>query len=104
MHLFRQHTESALFASDLKFHISSLTTDDITSSLKYLRPEPIGGAKPEESLQILNFKLDAMVSNYRLKLRELIDKASNSDVNAERNICLALYFVSYFHLKNQSCQ
>ena len=84
-------TESALFASDLRFHISSATTDDISSTFKYLKPDTLGGQKPDEALSILNMKLSAMVVKYRTVLRQLIDNALTTDVNAEVNLSVALY-------------
>ena len=91
MFIFRQLTESALFASDLRFHISSATTDDISSTFKYLKPDTLGGQKPDEALSILNMKLSAMVVKYRTVLRQLIDNALTTDVNAEVNLSVALY-------------
>lgn len=78
MFIFRQHSESALFASDLRFHISGLTTDDISSTFKYLKPSSFGGQKPEEALSILNMKLHVLIDEYRFKLEELINRAKNN--------------------------
>ena len=69
-----------------------------------MKSEPLGGTKPDEALSILNLKLSNMVEDFRLKLRELIANSSLEDLNAELNICVALYFCSYFHIKNASCR
>ena len=65
--MFRQHTEAALFASDLKFSITSGTSDDFVSSLKYFS-QPKFGQAPEEALIILNVKLSQMLQKFRTKL------------------------------------
>ena len=104
MFMFRQHTEAALFASDLKFHISSSTTEDIQSTFKFMKPEPIGGTKPDEALSILNMKLQSMVAQFKEVLNSHITQSQATDMSAEMNICVALYFTSYFHLKNISCR
>lgn len=106
MFLFRQHTEAALFASDLKFHISSATTEDIHTSLKFAKADALSGAKPDEALSILNMKLTAMQKTFKGKLRTLIDSLQTEpmDLNIETNVCVALYLASYFHIKNPSCR
>lgn len=103
MFLFRQHSEAALFASDLKFHISAATTDDIQTSLKFAKGDPFSGAKPDEALAILNMKLTSLTRHFKTALKALIQD-QQEDMNAETNICVALYVASYFHFKNASCQ
>ena len=43
MFVFRQHSEAALFASDLSFHISGSSTDDIASAMRCMRPDNMSG-------------------------------------------------------------
>lgn len=109
MFMFRQHTEAALFASDLKFHISASTTEDVQSSVRLLKPDAISGAKPDEALTILNFKLSRMVQDFKRKVKVLledlqVDDTYSYDFNIATNLAVAIYFASYFHLKNQACR
>lgn len=106
MFLFRQHTEAALFASDLKFHISCATTEDIQSSLKFAKGDPFSGAKPDEALTILNMKLTTMTRTFKGLLKSLIEElgSDSSDFTLETNVSVALYMASYFHVKNLSCR
>ena len=71
--IFRQHTEAALFASDLHFHISGATTDDITNSLSYLKPDSLNGQKPQEALLVLNMRLHAMIDKFKALFQDFID-------------------------------
>ncbi len=70
---FRQHSESTLFASDLRFSISKQTTDDIQSTFKFLKQDQNGGQKPDEVLEVLNQKLKKMVFKYSEVLKNLIE-------------------------------
>lgn len=69
MFVFRQHTESALFASDLRFEISGKNTEDIQSNIL-----KSGGplCESDEALSILNMKLKVLVSKFKAKLQALI--------------------------------
>jgi hypothetical protein len=58
MFIFRQHSEAALFASDLKHSIALHTSDDTFANFKIHNAQPLGAsAKPDEALNILNLKL-----------------------------------------------
>jgi len=52
----------------------------------------------------LNMKLHAMVDKFKGILTDFIKSSPESDIDAESNIVVALYFVSYFHPKNTSCR
>jgi len=49
-------------------------------------------------------KLHVLLDEYRAKFEEMIEKAklnpSNPDDSADLNLAVALYFCSYFHIKN----
>ena len=66
MFLFRQHTEAALFASDLKHTIANHTTDDTLYGMRIIKGQPLGSSpKPDEALVILNLKLGQLLDKYR---------------------------------------
>lgn len=78
MFTFRQHSEAALFASDLKFSISNnQSVDDVNSTFgRFLNANAaLGGNKPEETLVILNMKLSKIVSRYKQKMQAMVQLA-----------------------------
>jgi hypothetical protein len=101
---FRQHSESTLFASDLRFSISKSTTDDIQNTFKFLKQDQNGGQKPDEVLEVLNQKLKKMVNKYSDVLKYFIENQTSDDFSGKINVCVALYFASYYHIRNLSCR
>jgi len=47
-----------------------------------------------------------MLARYKEELRQLIEEANcdSSEFSGEINVCVALYFASYFQIKNLSCR
>jgi hypothetical protein len=83
MFIFRQHSEAALFASDLNFHISSASTDDIASAMRCARSENLSGQKPNQALVVLNMKLHAMVDKFKDLLEKYIARVRADPENED---------------------
>jgi hypothetical protein len=87
-----------LFACDLKYKLC----DDQMGN--FYKNDP--GYKSDESLILLNNKMSQIISKFQDKLQVLIEegKRDKFDVSADDNVAVALYFATYFHTKNKSCQ
>ena len=69
-----------------------------------MKQDQNGGQKPDEVLEVLNQKLKKMVTKYSDALRLFIENRTSDDFSGKINVCVALYFASYYHIKNLSCR
>jgi len=65
-----------------------------------LKQDQNGGQKPDEVLEVLNQKLKNMVTKYSDALKYFIENQTSDDFSGKINVCVALYFASYYHIKN----
>lgn len=69
-----------------------------------MKQDQNGGQKPDEVLEVLNQKLKKMVTKYSDLLKYFIENQTSDDFSGKINVCVALYFASYYHIKNLSCR
>ena len=69
-----------------------------------MKQDQNGGQKPDEVLEVLNQKLKKMVTKYSDALKHFIENRTSDDFSGKINVCVALYFASYYHIKNLSCR
>ena len=98
---FRLQTEASLYASDLKFKLC----DDFSS----YRGEAVsyGSSKSDDNIIVLNNYLSKIINMFEIRLKKISEEAAQSGKdtsdNAIENASAALYFASYYHEKNKSC-